>query len=168
MLRAKVREGSLDERVGVDLSPETLLEAELRDGDLSKRLGGLELGEPPMSDAVRLDANAAGLELGELVPVERRVLDSQAEECLLVRKGPRVVEVRDRREDDGRKSVLTQDREGVSEVVAVAVVERDQDSSLRKRGAERGSGPSRHQAKRARTRAYRGAPSAPRTRPSER
>ena len=88
-----------------------------------------------MSDAVRLDAYAAGLELGELVPVERRILDSEAEESLLVRKGPRVVEVRDRREDDSRKSVLTQDREGVSEVVAVAVVERDQDSSLRKRGA---------------------------------
>ena len=129
-----VRERPLDEGVRLDLAPEALLEPELRDRDLAGRLGGLELGERPVADAVRLDADPARLELGELVPVERLVPHAEQTQRLLVRQRA----ARRRGTRSGTKTtagiaVPPQDRERVLEVVAIAVVEGDQDRAGRKR-----------------------------------
>ena len=77
MLRSVVGERPLDECVRLDLAPEALLEPELRDRDLARRRGRVEVGERPVPDAVRLDADPARLERGELVPVDRLVLDAE-------------------------------------------------------------------------------------------
>ena len=90
-----------------------------------------------MADPVRLDADPARLELGELLPVEGRVADAGAR-----RGSPRAEAAASRRRGYpiGTKitagiAVLEQDRERVLEVVEVAVVERDEHRALGKRRA---------------------------------
>ena len=53
-----------------------------------------------MADPVRLDADPRRLELGELLPVERRVDDPTRGEMLVVRQRPRAAQVADRDEED--------------------------------------------------------------------
>ena len=63
-----------------------------------------------MADPVRLDADAAALELGELVPAERPVEDAALREVLLVRQRRLVVEVADRDEEHRRVAVALRAR----------------------------------------------------------
>ena len=61
MLGAVVGKRAFDERIGIDLSPEPLLEPKLRERDFARSLGGLELRDGPVSDPVRFDADDTGL-----------------------------------------------------------------------------------------------------------
>ncbi len=130
---AVVRLGALHVREGAHRTAEPLLEPELRERDLARGLVHVEVGERPVADAVALDADPAGLELRQLVPVERRVDEPLRGEVLLVGQRPRVVEVADRDEDHRRIAVAAQDGERVLEDVPVAVVERDQHGARRQR-----------------------------------
>jgi hypothetical protein len=134
VLGAVVGERALHEGVGVDAAAQTLLETELRERDLARRRRGLELGHGPVPDPVRLDADAAGLERRELVPADRLVVDAERAERLLVRKRTVAVEEADRDEDHRRVAVALEDRQRVLEVVAVPVVEGDENRAFRKRG----------------------------------
>ena len=133
MLGPVVGERALHERERHHLAPEALLEPELRERDLARGLRRLELGQRPVPDPVRLDADAARLELRELVPVDGLVPDPEQPQRLLVRQRPRVVEEPDRDEEHRRIPVLAQDRQRVLEVVAVAVVEGQEDGARRER-----------------------------------
>ena len=88
-----------------------------------------------MPDPVRLDPDPPGLERRELVPADRLVADAERPQRLLVRQRTIAVEEPDRHEDHRRIAVALQDRQSVLEVVAVPVVERDEDGSAGKRRA---------------------------------
>ena len=88
-----------------------------------------------MADAVRLDAHAGSVQLGEVRPLERPVEDAAAGQMLVVRQRPRAVEVADGDEQHRRVAVLLEHWHGVLEVVAIAVVERDQHGAIRQRRA---------------------------------
>ena len=117
---------ALHVREGAHRPPEPFLETLLRERELSRRLVVSELGQRRVADPVGLDPHAERLELGERLPVERRVLAAVARGRTLVRERLTVVEVRDRDEEHGRVAVLLEHRRRVVQVVAVAVVERDQ------------------------------------------
>ena len=131
VLGAVVGQRALDERIGVDLPPEPLLEPQLRERDLASGLGGLELRYGPVPDSVRLDADAACLERRELVPADGRVANAERAQRLLVRQRAVPVEKSDRDEDHCWITVALEDRQRVLEVVAVAVVEGDEDGAGR-------------------------------------
>ena len=113
VLGAIVGERALHERVRVDRAPEPRLEPELRERDLARSLGRLELGDRPVPDPVRLDANPTCLELCQLVPTHGLVADPDRAQRLLVRQRAIAVEKPDRHEDDGRIAVTAQDRQRV-------------------------------------------------------
>ena len=115
--------------------PERLLQPQLRERDLARGLVHLEIGQRPVPDAVRLDAHAGGVEVGEIRPLERPVEDAAAGQMLVVRQRPRAVEIADGDEQHRGVAVLLEHRHGVLEVVAVAVVERDQHGAVRQRHA---------------------------------
>src|SRR4051794_19340592 len=117
---------SLHVRESAHGATELLLEAQLRDRDLARRLVELEVGERTVRDPVRLDAHAEPLEFGDLVPVHRRIEDAVRREMLLVWQRLPVADVRDRDELHRRIPVPVQHRRRVEQVVAVPVVERDQ------------------------------------------
>ena len=96
----------------------------------------LELGERPVRDPVRLDADAARLELARARPsrasgCERRARAGAPRAAAASR--PR--DVADRDEDHRRVAVRCEHRQRVLEVVAVAVVEGDQHGARRQRRA---------------------------------
>src|SRR5919201_1755153 len=124
---------ALHEREGLHRPTERLLEPQLRDDDLARRLVEREVGHRPVADPVALDSHALGLELAEFAPVHRPVPDSLQGKPLLVRERPVLAEEADRDEEDGRVAVLAQDGERVLEVVAVAVVEGDERRARRER-----------------------------------
>src|SRR4029453_12041370 len=101
-----VRFRSLDVGEGADRTAETFLEPKLRQSDLARRLVDFEIGERPVRDAVRLDANPLALEIGKLVPLDRPVEDPLRGEVLFVRQRMAVVEVADGDEQDGGVRVL--------------------------------------------------------------
>ena len=130
-----VRLGALHVRERAHGAAEPLLEPELRDDDLPRRLVDLEVRERAVPDPVRLDADAARLELGDLGPVERPVDDAARREVLVVRQRAALLEVADRDEQHGGIAVPLEDRHRVLEVVEIAVVERDQHRARRQRQA---------------------------------
>src|SRR5438034_1864797 len=101
MHRLVVRLGSLRRRDRAHRALEPLLEAELRQRDLARRLVELEVRERAVRDPVRLDADPGALEIGHLRPVDRAVENALGGEPFLVREWMSVVEVRDRREERG-------------------------------------------------------------------
>ena len=88
-----------------------------------------------MADAVRLDTDATCLEGREIVPLDRLVANALRSQRLLVRQGTVAVEEADGNEDHRRVAVLPKNGQSVLEIVAIPVVERDQDRAGRKRGA---------------------------------
>src|SRR5918996_629084 len=123
VLGTVVRVRALDEGERLDFASKPLLEAEFRERDLARGLRRIELRERTVPDSVRLDADPTGLELGELRPVDGLVADAEEPQRLLVRERALVVEEADRDEEDGGIPVTAKNRQGVLEVVAVAVVE---------------------------------------------
>ena len=63
-----VRLRALDVRERAHRPAERLLEPQLRERDLARRLVELEIGERAVADPVRLDPDARGLELGQVAP----------------------------------------------------------------------------------------------------
>src|ERR1051326_6267497 len=90
-----VRLRALDVREGAHGPAEPLLEAELGDRDLARGLVELEIGERLVSQAMRLDAHAQAIELGELAPVDGAVEDPVSGEVFLVRERLAVADVRE-------------------------------------------------------------------------
>ena len=83
-----VRLGALHVRERPNRPAEPLLEPQLREHDLARRLVDREVGERTVADAVRLDADARRLELRELAPVHGRVDHPARRQPLLVRQRP--------------------------------------------------------------------------------
>ena len=133
MHRLVVRLGSLHVGERAHGPVESLLQPELGERDLARRFVDLQIGERPMGDPVRLDANAPALELHELVPVDRPVENALRGKVLLVRQRQRVAEIAERDEQDAGIAVLLEHACGVLEIVVVAVVERDQHGLRRQR-----------------------------------
>ena len=163
MHRLVVRLRALHVRERAHRPAELLLEPQLRDRDLARCLVELEIGERTVADPVRLDAHAEPLELASSLPVEGRVEHAVRGEVLLVRQRLTVADVRERDEQHRRIAVLLQHGHRVLEVVAVAVVERDQHGALRQRLAARRSGRAPRRGRRRCSRARAAAPSARRT-----
>ncbi len=118
-----------------DGAAQLLLELELRDRDLARSLIDLELGERLVADPVRFDANAVALQLANLVPVDGGVVDPVRPKILLVRQRPRVADVGDGNELHRGVAARLEHRGRIEEIVAIAVVERDEHGARRERSA---------------------------------
>ena len=137
MLRPLIAAGSLDECVGLDRTPEPLLQDPARLDDLPSRLALGQAGEGNVVNTVRLHSHPEALDRLEACPVEERVLNP---ELFVVRHRPSGGDEACRDEHDGWIAGPRENRCCVREVVEVAVVERDQQRVWRKRhpATERG------------------------------
>src|ERR671929_134210 len=71
MYEPVMRLRALDVGEGADWPPELVLQEQLREDDLARRLVELEVGERLVADPVRLDADPRCLQLRERAPVQR-------------------------------------------------------------------------------------------------